>query len=54
MILLEWYFRILNKESIKFCDSSCIILSFPFLLSTYAFPFTEEFAVLIEFLEVEN
>ena len=57
IILLEWCFRILNKESMKFshfCDSSCIPLSYALLPSTFVFSFAEKFDMLIEFLEVEN
>ena len=57
IILIEWCFRILNKKSVKFshfCDSSCILLSFSVLPSTFVFSFAEKFDIIIEFLEVEN
>ena len=36
------------------CDSSCILLSFSLLPSTFAFSFAEELGMFIEFVEVEN
>ena len=57
IVLLEWYFRILNKKSVKFShfyDSSCIPRSLSLLPSTFAFSFAEKFDIIIEFLEAEN
>ena len=36
------------------CDSSCILLSFSLLPSTFAFSFAEELGMFIEFVEAEN